>query len=429
MTRILKNIIVAIFLLGGLQGFSQSTTSSPYSQYGIGNLNGSQLPQNRSMGGISAGLRKPSLYNNINLANPASYSAIRITTFDIGVFGSQTNLSKGEISEKTFDASLNHLVFGIPVTKTSALSFGLVPYSSKGYNFTDDGFVNAEPVNYVYSANGGISKAYLGYGFKIGSRLSVGANASFLFGKLTESKAAEYEDVAFLNSRTQSSTSISGLTFDYGVQYEAPVNSKVSLILGYSGSSNSKVRSKAELLTTRYYKDINSGVGGVSVDTTEFKQNDVTKIQLPMMHTIGFAFQRPNKWLIGADVSLGQWKNYSEGGVNGGLQNSTGIAIGGQVTPDISSVGNYFNIVDYRFGFKYDKTYINLQNQDIKQMAFTFGLGLPLPANRSTFYKINFGTELGQRGSLKNNLVRERYVNLFLSFTMNDQWFQKYKFD
>ena len=126
---------------------------------------------------------------------------------------------------------------------------------------------------------------------------------------------------------------------------------------------------------------------------------------------------------------MGQWKNYREGNVNPELQNSMGIALGGQITPDISAVGNYFKLIDYRFGLKYDKTYINYKNNDIKQMALTFGLGLPLQPNRSTFYKINLGAELGQRGTLNNNLVRERYVNIFLGFTMNDQWFQKYRFD
>ncbi|MBC8052989.1 MAG: hypothetical protein H7Y13_07985 [Sphingobacteriaceae bacterium] len=429
MTKFIKNIILFSCLMAAVDVTAQSTTSSPYSQYGIGIVNGSQLPQNRAMGGLAAGLRKPSLYNNINLANPASYSAIRITTFDIGVYGGNTNLSKGNVSENTFDASLNHLVFAMPVTKISALSFGLVPYSSKGYNFTESKLVGAEKVDNIYSANGGISKAYLGYGINLSRRFSVGANASFLFGKLTEAKAAEFDDLTFLNSRTQANNSLSGLTFDYGLQYEMPLNKKVNMVLGYSGSSGSKIKSKGELITTRYYKDANSGQGGISVDSTENRQNAVSKIQLPTMHTLGFVIQRTNRWLFGADLLLGQWEKYREGSVNPNLQNSTGIAIGGQITPDISAVGNYFNIVDYRLGFKYDKTYINYKNQNINQMAVTFGLGLPLPANRSTFYKINFGTELGQRGSLKNSLVRERFVNLYLSFTMNDQWFQKYKFD
>src|SRR5699024_865577 len=135
MTKILRNILIFGGLLSGLNGFSQSTTSSPYSGFGLGLISGSQLPESRSMGGISAGLRKPSLYNNINLANPSSYSAIRTSTYDSGVYPANASLSKGDVSESSFDAALNHLVFAMPVTKASALSFGLVPYSSKGYNF------------------------------------------------------------------------------------------------------------------------------------------------------------------------------------------------------------------------------------------------------------------------------------------------------
>ena len=429
MTNFFRNILLLSCLAGSVEGVAQSTTSSPYSQFGLGLIKGSQLPESRSMAGLAAGLRKPSVYSNVNIANPASYSSLRITTFDVGVFAGLGELSTGSVSENTFDASLNHLIFGMPVTKTSALSFGLLPYSTKGYNYSRTGTVGGEEVNYVNSATGGISKAYLGYGIKLGKRLSVGANASYLFGKLSESQAAEYDDFSFLNSRTQINESVSGFNFDYGIQYETPVSKRVNLILGYTGSSDSKINLRSNNLTTRYYTDATSGVGGVAVDTTQFIQNPKSNIQLPLMHTLGFVLQRNNKWLVGADVTMGQWENFRKGNVNPGLQNSMGIAVGSQITPDITAVGSYFKLVDYRFGFKYDKTHINLNNQDVNEMGITLGLGLPLPANRSTFYKINLGTELGQRGSLKNGQIRERFVNIFLSFTMNDQWFQKYKFD
>lgn len=429
MTKIFRNILVFGGLLSAINSFAQSTTSSPYSQIGLGLLRGSELPQNKAIGGISAGLRNPTSYSSLNIANPASYSSLRITTFDVGLYSSLGYLSKGDANEQTFDASLNHLVFGIPVTKTSALSFGLMPYSSKGYNFITPDKVDGKDVNYVYSGDGGLSKFYIGYGLKLGKNLSIGANASYLFGKLKGSRAAEYDDLTFLNTRTEASNSISGLTFDYGVQYATPLSKRVELILGYAGSYNSKLNSRNDILRTRYYKDA-SGAADVALDTIGAKdQFTKTKIEMPMMHNIGFTIQRANKWLVGADVSLGQWENYRNGNADPGLQNSMGIAVGGQITPDITSVGNYLKLVDYRFGAKYNKTYINLNNNDVKEMALTLGLGLPLPSNRSTFYKINLGAELGQRGSLNNNMVRERFVNIFLGFTMNDQWFQKYKFD
>jgi long-subunit fatty acid transport protein len=430
MTNFLRNITVLAGLIATLPGFAQSTTSSPYSQFGMGLISGSQLTEGRSMGGIAAGFRRLTSYSSINLANPASYSAVRLTTFDIGVYGGNSALTKGNASESTFDAALNHLAFAMPVTPSSAISFGLVPYSAKGYNFTSAGTVATNPVNYVYEGDGGISKAYIGYGFSIGKQFSLGANASYLFGKLEESRAAEYDDPAFLSSRTATNTSISGLTFDYGVQYETPVNRKVSLVLGYSGSSNSKINSRSEILTTRYFKDVATGLNTVAIDTTFLNQNAKVKIRLPLMHTLGFVLQRENRWLFGVDARMGQWANYrSEDGTSRGLKNAFGVSAGTQFIPDFTSVGKYFHLVDYRFGVRYDKTYISPRGQDIKEMAFSLGLGLPLPANRSTFYKVNLGAELGQRGTTSNNLVRERFVNVFLSFTMNDQWFQKYKFD
>ncbi|MNE68614.1 hypothetical protein D3C80_1642860 [compost metagenome] len=148
-----------------------------------------------------------------------------------------------------------------------------------------------------------------------------------------------------------------------------------------------------------------------------------------MVHNFGIAIQKDNKWLIGADFRTGNWSKLSIDGQNNGLQDSWGASIGGQLTPDMTSIGSYFNRVDYRLGFTYDKTYIQVKNQDIKQMAVTFGLGLPLAFNRFAFHKLNLTTELGRRGTLTNGLVQENYINIHLGFTLNDTWFRRFKFD
>jgi hypothetical protein len=87
--------------------------------------------------------------------------------------------------------------------------------------------------------------------------------------------------------------------------------------------------------------------------------------------------------------------------------------------------------MSYQLGFIYEDTYLNVNNTSIKSHAFTFGLGIPIPHDRATsaFYKVNFAGEIGQRGTISNGLVKENYVNFHLSFTLNDRWFQRYKFD
>ncbi len=426
MIKTFKNIFFFILLAGSLSAAAQVTNSSPYSQFGLGDLKGSFLPQNRAMGGLSMGIRKPGLYDNINLANPASYSSIELTTFDIGASMDLRKLSKSGVSGKNqFNSTLSHITFGIPINKFSAISFGLVPYSDLGYQFKNSGLVDTNRVEYIYGGEGGISKAYLGYGFRINKNLSLGFNVSYLFGSLKENRAFEFvNDLNAFNSRTQYKQSVSGLSFDYALQYSANLSEKTKLILGYTGNAGNDLNSSNNIVTTRYRKNI-QGEEQAAADSTFFFEGAKNTIKMPMTHTAGFAFEKTNAWLIGADVSYSKWSDYREGSINPGLNNSLGLAIGGQVTPDASSINSYFKLVDYRLGFKYDKTFVKINNTDINQYALTFGFGFPLPRNRATFYKINLSAELGQRGTESNNLVRDRFVNFNLGFTLNDKWFQK----
>ncbi len=431
MIKIFKNILLLLVLTAcTFTVKAQSTTSSPYSQFGIGLIRGSSLPQNRSLAGLSAGMRRASGFYDINISNPASYSSIGLTTFDIGAFGSIARLEKGDRKEKNFDASLNHLAFAVPVNRKSALSFGLLPYSQMGFSQNRDSILGSDTANLVYSGEGGVSKAYLGYGFQVGKHLSFGVNAGYLFGKLSKTRSAEFlVSKGGLSSRIENSNSLSGLSFDYGMQYFTNIAGRTVLTLGYTGTSRSKINSNTGYYTTNYTVD-DSGNEGVAFDTIYSKQGLKSKVTLPLSHSIGFTLSRSNKWLLGADLNYSNWSAYREGNFNPKLNNSYGVAIGAQITPDVTAVSNYLKIIDYRVGFKYDKTYINLGNSDINQTSLTVGLGLPLSStNRSTFYKINIGAELGQRGTLTANLVRERFANIYLGFTINDRWFQKYKFD
>jgi len=427
MIKTFRNIFFLFLFAMSLSATAQVTSSSPYSQFGLGDLSGSLLPQNRGMGGLSMGIRKPGLYDNINLANPASYSTLELTTFDVGASMDLRKLSKGGVSGKRqFNSTLSHITFGVPVNRFSAVSFGLVPYSDLGYQFMNSGTVDTSKVNYVYGGEGGMSKAYLGYGFRINKNLSLGFNFAYLFGSLKQTRAFEFvneSSVAF-NSRTQYNNSVGGLSYDYALQYTAEISSKSKLILGYSGNSGNSLNSKSNIVTTRYRKDV-IGDELAAADSTYFAEGAKTKIQMPLTHTAGFAFEKTNEWLFGADVTYSRWSDYREGSTNPGLNDSYGIIVGGQFTPDANSVSSYFKLIDYRLGVKYDKTFVKIGNNDINQYALNFGFGFPLPRNRSSFYKINLSTEIGQRGTEMNNLVRDRFVNIHLGFTLNDKWFQK----
>ncbi|SDP95123.1 Long-chain fatty acid transport protein [Mucilaginibacter sp. OK268] len=446
MIKYTRFFITLLLAVSAFAAHSQSTatTSSPYSRYGIGDIDPQLMPQNIGMGGIGVATNKISLFNNINIVNPASYGAINLTTIDIGIYSNFLTLSQtGSASQKNSNFRLSHLAFAIPVTKRSALSFGLLPYSERGYSYKNtvkgNGAIPADTnlTNYTYSGDGGLSKAYLGYGFGIGKHLLIGANVSYIFGTLKDISTTEintsvngviYPLPGTTNSKIESSNSIAGLNYDYGVQYSVDFSDTKHLTFGYSGSLNSKLNSTSNFIVSQYFNDA-SGNEDIPLDSVINKQSSKTKIKLPLTNRFGISFQSDGKFLVGADYTMSKWSQLSIGGENQGLQDSRTFNIGGQYTPNIATLRNYLASVDYRLGAIYDETYMVVNNTRIKRYALTAGVGMPLRPNNGSFYKINISAEVGRRGSLVNGLVRENYVNIHLGFTLNDKWFQKYKFD
>ncbi|MGQ7853202.1 OmpP1/FadL family transporter [Pedobacter sp. WC2501] len=425
------NYIAAILVLVcGLSAQAQVTTSSPYSRYGLGNIKGSLLPQFRAMGGISTAVSKVTGFNNINMQNPASYAGISLTTIDIGMSASVTNLTRNNLSESSFNSTFSHLAFAAPVTRRSALSFGILPYSDLGYNYRNTVKVDTTTLNQLYEGEGGLSKAYLGYGYRFGDHLRIGGNLEYIFGNLQTSRATEFNSANSYNAKLQTKNSVGGLSYSYGIQYDFTLGKKTIVTLGYSGSTSGKVNSTLTSYATLYTRD-QDGNESTAADTLNTVNNGKSNLTLPLTHNFGIAIQQNDKWLIGADFRMSKWSATSINNVNQGLQDSWGASLGGQWTPDAFSYNSYLKRIDYRIGVNYDKTYIKIGNQDIKQMGASLGFGFPLPtANGGTaFYKINFTTELGQRGTLNNNLVKEQYINFHLGFTLNDTWFRKYRVD
>lgn len=390
------------------------------------------------MGGIGVATNRINSFNTINPINPASYGMINLTVFDVGLASNFSTLNKaGQTSQSNSNFRLSHIAIAIPVTKKSALSFGLMPYSELGYSYKQtlsSGYGTGLPsdtsaVNYIYAGDGGLTKFYLGYGFGIGKHLLIGANASYIFGNLKQTQSTEMPDLSgFLNSRIEENNAIRGFNYDYGIQYSVDFSNRKHLTFGYSASANTKLNTQNTYIVSSYFKDSN-GAEQIPTDSILNVQNASGKVQLPQINRFGISYQYDGKFLIGADYSMGQWSYLSIAGVKQGLQDSKTLNVGGQFTPNINSLSNYWASVDYRLGFIYDQSYININSTNIKKYAATFGLGLPLRPNNTSFYKINVGAEIGKRGTIANGLVKENYVNIRLAFTINDRWFLKYKFD
>jgi hypothetical protein len=86
---------------------------------------------------------------------------------------------------------------------------------------------------------------------------------------------------------------------------------------------------------------------------------------------------------------------------------------------------DYFKRVSFSLGFAYRDLYYNIRGNDMKEMSMSFGL--KLPSSNSMF--LDAGLVVGQRGTLNNGLLNEKFGKLYVDFSIGEFWFKPYKRD
>ena len=69
---------------------------------------------------------------------------------------------------------------------------------------------------------------------------------------------------------------------------------------------------------------------------------------------------------------------------------------------------------------------MKINGSAIDEFGISFGLGLPVG---QFFSNANIGIEIGQRGTIDNNLIEEDFVNIQIGLSLNDRWFVKRKYN
>ena len=238
-----KTITASLLLLSSLGLHAQSGTNSPYSQYGLGELSEQSGSFSRGMNGLAYGLR---LNNQVNALNPASYSALDSLSFifDAGVSLQMTQFKEGGRSISARNADLEYVVAGLRLFRHVGVSFGLLPYTNVGYDYSNSAHINGSlspesptaTYNNKYSGSQGLHQVYLGVGAEPLRNLSVGVNASYLWGGYTKYVTNTYSD-AYVNTLQRTYTAeVRSYKLDFGLQYTQPLSAKDQVTLGLTYS-------------------------------------------------------------------------------------------------------------------------------------------------------------------------------------------------
>lgn len=409
---------------------AQSSLSSPYSAFGIGNLSKVTNIRSRSMGGLGIGIRDNF---TVNHTNPASYSGFDSTSFifEGAASGHYITLKTEDINESYSNAALSHLLFGFPVTRWWKSSVGLLPYSMMGYDAIDVSFPElVGKTQYVFKGTGGISQAFWGNSIQPLKFLSLGVNTSYLFGTMDRGMKVTFPDSAnLISSLVNTSITVNDLYFDFGAQFHIALDSirGVNLVVGAIYSPEQELSARGNRMVQSYLGEI-AGVPLV-IDTISINADVPGTVVIPQTIGFGFSLERKNRWFVGADYEYGNWEKFKAFGESDSLTNSHSFRIGANITPNPNSF-SYLQRVEYRVGGYYNESYLNLRNQQINGLGMTFGLGLPIRSNmiRRTRSMVNLGFEVGRRGTITNGLIQENYVNFHIGISIYEWWFFKRRY-
>lgn len=427
---------VAAFLAVAAMAQSNGSNSS-YSRFGLGLLNDQSQGFNRGMAGVAQGYQSG---RQVNMQNPASYSAIDSLSFifDVGMSLQMGRMKQGGNSVRAMNTTLDYVNAGLRLHKGLGLSFGFVPYSTIGYNFSESTPVTTSwttgqsiASQITYYGNGGLHEMYLGLGWNPFAKLSIGANIGYLWGDYDHSMAQIFTEGGTSSSSYNAQNEVwSGAPktykLDIGVQYPISINTNNMLTLGATYGLGHDIGSKITLL--RYTSK------GDSIESSATKV-----LEIPHTISAGATWLHKGKLMIGADYTMERWQGCKvpmsqTAAGNTSIRVATDqyshrhrAAIGADYIHNPDGRSKYAERIHYRIGASYSTPYVKVNNQDgPTEMTITAGVALPLKTTTRSL--INVSAEWLRRTPSVNTQITENYIMLHLGVTFNEQWFTKWKF-
>lgn len=430
MKRVLSSI--AVMALATLNIMAQSGTNSPYSQFGLGLLAEQTSGFNRGMNGLGLGFRE---HNQINYINPASYSAVDSLSFifDIGISGQVTNFNENGQKRNANNADLEYIVAGFRAFKNLGISFGIIPFTTVGYNYSTVSYVGnslSTMSSNTYSGSGGVHQAYLGAGWEPIKGLSIGANFSYLWGNYNRSLINQYSDTYANTLSRYTNADIRSYKIDLGIQYTQMLSKKDQLTIGITYSPGHKLNADPECMV------ISTNTQEAVADTTRFS---ISKgLAIPDMYGIGITYIRSNQWKVGVDYSLQRWSSVENPEfliVNGDpqfslqktLKDRHKITLGGEYCREEYG-RTFFRRLKYRAGVSYATPYITINGQKgPKEISASAGFGFPIVNSYNNRSYLNISGQWVR--STAPNYIKENIFRINIGLTFNERWFAKWKVD
>lgn len=444
MVALLATVSTALAQTSSINAFS------PYSMYGIGEINTPGTLASRSMGGVGVAARQTGM---VNLLNPAGFSLVTRKSFLLNVGMEGQNYYNQQtiegVNKKSAHNSFNirEFAFLMPLSKGLGLGFSVTPYSSVGYRTMYDHFYdesdpvwgNVGRVNYSYQGEGDVTEVKIGVGYEVVKNLSIGVAMQYYWGDIDRMFVMTPVSITGNGSYGKvsgnSEYAISNIKAQFGVQWNAILTQKRILTFGAAYSLGGDLN-----------PDITSTITGGDLYQTAVTADDThLEIAIPQEFTVGTFYQNA-KWSVGLDYTFRGWENNKQREQTGVSSDRTSMQVayidthtikaGVEYVPARYDTRHFLKRVSYRIGARYGSHNQTFGGHQLNEYAVTAGLGIPL--RFLGISAIDLGVEYGSRGfNVKKELglVRQDYFKFAVGFKLfagaenHEYWFLRPKYD
>lgn len=447
----MKRFLAVSFLSTGFLLSAQHIGNSPYAAFGVGDLKYDNSLDISSMGGVSTAFIWD-FNNHFNFTNPANNANMELTNFSIeatnenGYFRSDYN----DYKDAKHSTYLSNISFAFPISKKMKFGIGYQPYSSKNYKIitqtettTDDANINIIESN-LHTGKGNLSTAQAALSYNISKSFALGLRSNFYFGNIYDIEEVSYTEkntdadgtITYDNSDLvngyENKNRVKNFNFTLGTSYQKKLENDKKLTFGATYTFGNSGTMDYYYTNSTYFYSAGTQVDETIIEKDHTKNNNL----IPESYSFGVGYGKDMKWFLGSQFDYTEGRTISYLGEPFTYDSSYKISAGGWWMPNQNNFRNYFARTLYRFGAYYKKGGLYAQASSastgnyINEFAVTGGVSLPYASSNSAKRNaIDLGFELGQRGTLENDLVRQTFFNIKVGINFSDLWFKKRTFD
>jgi hypothetical protein len=395
-----------------LQSFSQNM-NSPYSIYGIGDIDSRVYNRTSGMAGTGLATRSTNyLINN----NPAAISGLPRSFYLLNISATGKTLQYfgegvDETNRKNKDLWLKEIELAVKINKFWASSAGFQQFSNVNYKFSGSKNVlgNNEIYSAVYEGDGGLNDYHWTNAFSLSKHFSFGIKSSIIAGSINQTETIA-KDAAGNSIETKQQDYFGSPRFEFGAIYSGAINKKWDLSLGGKFINKTRLGSERNLTVTE---------NNTVILNDNFIKND--RFYLPRTYGIGISLTHNKKTSFAADYTYESWSSLNISGNGWRLINSNRLSAGVEIAKHTDQWGQAVEKKYFQFGGFISNSYLRVHNEPVNEFGITAGMGGKL--NNNLLYTLSI--EGGSRGTTKANLIKENFLQLTLSLTYRDFLFSK----